>query len=72
MRKSKRFRRAGYGLFRMRKIGAIYAVFKSAGRTHWKSLGTDDVNQAQELLGQEIKHVAKVAGSGREPSVSTN
>jgi hypothetical protein len=56
----------------MRKIGAIYAVFKSAGRTHWKSLGTDDVNQAQELLGQEIKHVAKVAGSGREPSVSTN
>ena len=44
----------------MRKTGTIYAVFKSAGRTHWKSLDTDDVNQARELLGAEIKHKAKV------------
>lgn len=43
-----------------KKTGMIYAVFKAAGRTHWKSLGTDDVNQARELLGQEIKREAKV------------
>jgi integrase len=44
----------------MRKTGTIYAAFKSAGRTHWKSLGTDDVNHARELLAQEIKQEAKV------------
>ena len=49
-RKSKRFQRVGHGLFRMRKTGIIYAVFKSAGKTRWKNLGTDDVRQARELF----------------------
>ena len=44
----------------MRNTGTIYAVFKSAGRTRWKNLGTDDVNQARELLAGEMKQEAKV------------
>jgi integrase len=44
----------------MRSTGTIYAIFKSAGRTHWKSLGTDDLNHARELLGEEIKREARV------------
>lgn len=59
-RKSRRFQRVGHGLFRMRSTGKIYAAFKSAGRTRWKNLGTDDVNQARELLAEEIKREAKV------------
>ena len=41
-------------------MGIIYAVFKSVGKTRWKNLGTDDVRQARELLGEEIKQEAKV------------
>jgi hypothetical protein len=44
----------------MRNTGTIYAGFKSAGRTRWKNLGTDDVNQARELLAGEMKQEAKV------------
>jgi integrase len=44
----------------MRSTGTIYSVFKSAGRTRWKSLATDDVNQARELLAEEIKREAKI------------
>ena len=44
----------------MKSTRIIYAVFKSVGKTRWKNLGTDDVNQARELLGQEIKQEAKV------------
>jgi hypothetical protein len=42
----------------MRNTGTIHAVFKSAGRTRWKNLGTDDVNQARELLAGEMKQEA--------------
>ena len=45
----------------MIKTAMIYAVFKSAGRPLWKSLGTDDGNHAQESLGAGIKLEAKVA-----------
>jgi hypothetical protein len=38
----------------------LYGVFKSAGRTHWKNLGTDDVNHARELLADEMKQEVKV------------
>jgi hypothetical protein len=44
----------------MKSTGIIYAVFKSAGKTRWKNLGTDDVRQARELLGEEIQREAKV------------
>jgi len=44
----------------MKSTKIIYAVFKSVGKTRWKNLGTDDGNQARELLGQKIKPEAKV------------
>jgi hypothetical protein len=44
----------------MRSTGTIYAVFKSAGRTRWKNLGTDELNHARELLAEEIKREVKV------------
>jgi integrase len=44
----------------MRKTGTIYAVFKSAGRTRWKNLGTDDVIHAKELFAEEIKREVKI------------
>jgi len=44
----------------MRSTGTIYAVFKSAGRTRWKNLGTDDVNQARELVAEEFKREVKI------------
>jgi integrase len=47
-------------LFRFKSTGIIYAVFKSAGKTRWKNLGTDDVRQAREMLGEEIQREAKV------------
>ncbi len=59
-KKKGRFQRVGHGLFRMKSTGIIYAVFKSAGKTRWKNLGTDDVRQARELLGEEIQREAKV------------
>ena len=59
-KKAGRFQRVGHGLFRMKSTGIIYAVFKSAGKTRWKNLGTDDVRQARELLGEEIQREAKV------------
>jgi integrase len=58
--KKGRFQRVGHGLFRFKSTGIIYAVFKSAGKTRWKNLGTDDVRQARELLGEEIQREAKV------------
>ena len=59
-KKAGRFQRVGHGLFRMKSTGIIYAVFKSAGKTRWINLGTDDVRQARELLGEEIQREAKV------------
>jgi len=56
----KRFQRVGHGLFRFKKTGTIYAVFKVNGRTRWKSLATDDVAQARCLLAAEKVSVAKV------------
>jgi hypothetical protein len=50
----------GHGLFRMRKTGAIYAVFKSAGGTRWKNLGADDAIHAKELLAEEFKQEVKI------------
>ncbi len=44
----------------MRNTGTIYGVFKSAGCTRWKSLGTDDVNHARELLAEAMKLEVKV------------
>jgi hypothetical protein len=38
----------------------LYGVFKSAGRTQWKSLGTDDLIHAKELLAEEINRTVKV------------
>jgi hypothetical protein len=38
----------------------LYGVFKSAGRTRWKCLGTDDFNHARELLADEIKREVKI------------
>gem|GEM_PF-541797 len=56
----KRFQRIGHGLFRFKRTGMIYGVFKSAGRTRWKCLDTDDFNHARELLADEIKSEVKV------------
>ena len=57
---NKRFQRVGYGLVRFKKTGMLYGVFKSAGRTRWKSLGTDDLIFARQLLSEEIKRAVKV------------
>ena len=57
---SKRFQRVSHGLFRFKKTGMLYGVFKSAGRTRWKSLGTDDLDHARELLAEEVKRAVKV------------
>jgi integrase len=59
-RQNRRFQRAGHQLFRFRKTGMLYGVFKSAGKTRWKSLGTDDLIRARELLAEEIKRDTKV------------
>jgi hypothetical protein len=59
-KKKGRFQRVGHGLFRMKSTGIIYAVFKSAGKTRWKNLGTDAVRQARKLSGEEIQPEAKV------------
>ena len=56
----RRFQRVGHGLFRFKRTGMLYGVFKSAGRTRWKCLGTDDFNHARELLADEIKREVKI------------
>ncbi len=60
-KKSGRFQRVGHGLFRFKKSGVLYGVFKQHGRTHWKSLGTDEVGLARQLLAKEIANTAKIA-----------
>jgi integrase len=50
----------GHGLFRFKRTGTIYGVFKLNGRTHWKSLATDDPSRARLLLMDEIKNASRV------------
>jgi integrase len=50
----------GHGLFRFRRTGTIYGVFKTNGRTRWKSLSTDDPARARLLLMDEIKNASQV------------
>jgi integrase len=38
----------------------LYGVFKSDGRTRWKSLGTDDVEVARRLVAEEIKKSTQI------------
>jgi uncharacterized protein YlaI len=56
----KRFQRAGKGLFRFKRTGIYYGVFKCAGKTRWKNLGTDDLIFARQLLADEQKRSVKV------------
>jgi hypothetical protein len=59
-KKTKRFQRIGHGLFRFKRTGTIYSVFKVNGRTRWKSLATDDVVHARRLLAEEMISTSRV------------
>jgi integrase len=59
-RGGKRFQRVGHGLFRFKRTGTIYGVFKLNGRTRWKSLSTNDPSRARLLLMDEIKSASQV------------
>ena len=37
-----------------------YAVFKVDGRTRWKSLETDDLELARQLLADRIKNASQI------------
>ncbi|MBP9902604.1 MAG: hypothetical protein KBH45_14180, partial [Verrucomicrobia bacterium] len=56
--RKKRFQRVANGLYRFKRTGTIYAVFKSNGRTRWKSLATDQIARARQLLAEEIKNAS--------------
>jgi len=56
----KRFQRVANGLYRFKATGTFYAVFKINGKTRWKSLGTNDLAHARQLLAEEIKNSSKI------------
>src|SRR5438105_653311 len=57
-RRGKRFQRVAKGLYRFKRTGILYAVFKVDGRTRWKCLSTDDLQQARRQLAEEIKNAS--------------
>ncbi|MEI8196268.1 MAG: tyrosine-type recombinase/integrase, partial [Phycisphaerae bacterium] len=59
-RKSRRFKRICNGLFRYKKSGVIYGVFKVQGETVWKNLNTSDRDRAKELMAEEIRKSKRV------------
>jgi len=56
----KRFQRVTKGLYRFKRTGTLYAVFKVDGRTRWKCLETDDPILARERMAEEIKTASRV------------
>ena len=59
-RVTKRFQRVSKGLYRFKKTGTLYAVFKVDGKTRWKCLETDDPIQARERMAEEIKKSTRI------------
>ena len=59
-RRGRRFQRASNGLYRFKRTGTLYAVFKVEGRTRWKCLSTEDIQQARRQLAEEIKNASAV------------
>jgi len=59
-RRGKRFQRVAKGLYRFKRTGTLYAVFKVDGRTRWKCLSTEDLQQARRQLAQQIKNASSV------------
>jgi integrase len=56
----KRFQRVANGLYRFKRTGTYYSVFKVGGKTRWKSLATDDLANARQLLSEEIKNASRI------------
>ncbi len=56
----RRFQRVSKGLYRFKRTGILYAVFKVDGRTRWKCLSTDDPQQARRQLAEEIKNASAI------------
>ncbi len=56
----KRFQRVTKGLYRFKRTGTLYAVFKVDGRTRWKCLETDDPILARERMAEEIKTASRL------------
>src|SRR5437867_2493228 len=59
-RRGKRFQRVAKGLYRFKRTGIFYAVFKVDGRTRWKCLSTDDLQQARRQLAEQIKNASSI------------
>jgi hypothetical protein len=56
----KRFQRVANGIYRFKRTGILYAVFKADGRTRWKCLSTDDITLARQLLAEQIKNSSQI------------
>ena len=57
--KRSRFKRVRTGIFRYRRTGIYYGIFKRNGKTKWKNLRTNDLRLARRLLVDLIKSIPK-------------
>ena len=55
-KKRSRFKRVSKGIFRYRRTGIYYGIYKRNGKTTWKNLRTNDLRLARRLLADLIEH----------------